>query len=65
MIRSEDDLIESNPPVIVQVVTKLFILANPEDIVYVFLFSLVMLIKDGLLSGGGKFEKAPVPVVED
>ena len=63
MIRSEDDLIESNPPVIVYVVTKLFILANPEDTVYMLLFSPAMLIEDGLLNGGGKFGKGPV--VED
>ena len=32
--------------------TKLLILVNPDDIVYVFLFSLVTLIVDRLLEGG-------------
>jgi hypothetical protein len=45
------------------VVTKLLILVNPDDIVYAFLFSLVMLIVDGLLEGVGNCGKGLVLVV--
>jgi hypothetical protein len=45
-------------------VTKLLILVNPDDIVYVFLFSLATLIVDGLLEGGvGNCGKGLVLVV--
>src|SRR6476659_2893318 len=44
-------------------VTKLLILVNPDDIVYAFLFSLVMLIIDGLLEGVGNCGKELVLVV--
>jgi hypothetical protein len=45
------------------VVTKLLILVNPDDIVYAFLFSLVMLIVDGLLEDVGNCGKGLVLVV--
>ena len=42
----------------------MLILVNPDDIVYVFLFSLVILIEDGLLEGSvGNCEKGFVTVV--
>jgi hypothetical protein len=44
-------------------VTKLLILVNPDDIVYAFLFSLVMIIVDGLLEGVGNCGKGLVLVV--
>ena len=63
-IRSEDDFTDSIPPVMVYVVKKLLVFVNPDDIVYVFLFSLVTLIVDGLLEGGvgncGRYKKIPI-----
>jgi hypothetical protein len=44
-------------------VKKLLIFVNPDDIVYVFLFSLVILIDAGFLGGDGNCGKGFVAVV--